>query len=125
MVYVCLFNYNAMQISIRQRLRKDVTFDFNYTLSNSLDDASGLQSAGNFSTASLIFNPLSPEQNYANSDFDVRHIINANWLVGLPFGRGKQFFGDPGSVINGILGGWKLTGVFRWNSGLTGRPSIR
>lgn len=116
-------NYNAMQISIRQRLRKDVTFDFNYTLSHSLDDASGLQSAGNFSTASLIFNPLSPEQNYANSDFDVRHIINANWLVGLPFGRGKQFFGDSGSVVNGILGGWKITGVFRWNSGLpAGRP---
>lgn len=116
-------NYNALQISIRQRLRKDITFDFNYTLSHSLDDASGLQSAGNFSTASLIFNPLSPEQNYANSDFDVRHIINANWLVGLPFGRGKKFFGDSGSIVNGILGGWQLTGVFRWNSGLpAGRP---
>jgi hypothetical protein len=116
-------NYNAMQISIRQRLRKDVTFDFNYTLSHSLDDASGLQSAGNFSTASLIFNPLSPEQNYANSDFDVRHIVNANFLTSLPFGRGKKFFGDSGSVMNGILGGWQLNGIFRWNSGLpAGRP---
>jgi len=30
---------------------------------HSLDDASGLQNVGNFSTASLIFNPLNPELN--------------------------------------------------------------
>ena len=111
-------NYNAAQVSIRQRLKNDITFDFNYTLSHSLDDASGLQNAGNFSTASLIFNPLQPETNYASSDFDVRHVINANWLVGLPFGRGKKLFHDAGSLTNGFLGGWQMTGVFRWNSGL-------
>src|ERR1041385_8122350 len=117
-------NYNSAQLSVRQRLSNDVTFDFNYTLSHSLDDASGLQSAGNFSTASLIFNPLDPLTNYANSDFDIRHNINANWLVGLPFGRGKKFFSDAGKITNGILGGWDITGIFRWNSGLpaTTRP---
>jgi hypothetical protein len=99
-------------------LSNDVTFDFNYTLSHSLDDASGLQNAGNFSTASLIFNPLDPMSNYANSDFDIRHNINANWLVGLPFGHGKKFLRNSGSFVNGILGGWDITGIFRWNSGL-------
>ena len=113
-----LSNYNSAQVSVRQRLSDDVTFDFNYTLSHSLDDASGLQSAGNFSTASLIFNPLDPMSNYANSDFDIRHNINANWLVGLPFGRGKKFLSDAGTITNGILGGWDVTGIFRWNSGL-------
>ncbi|HEY0726371.1 MAG TPA: hypothetical protein VGD41_20820, partial [Pyrinomonadaceae bacterium] len=118
-----LSNYNSAQVSIRQRLSRDVTFDFNYTLAHSLDDASGLQNAGNFSTASLIFNPLTPELNYADSDFDVRHVINANWLVGLPIGRGKKLLGDSGKLTNAILGGWQLTGIFRWNSGLpAGRP---
>ena len=113
-----LSNYNSAQVSIRQRLSRDVTFDFNYTLAHSLDNASGLQNAGNFSTASLIFNPLDPMLNYANSDFDIRHNITANWLVGLPFGRGKKFLTDSGGVTNAILGGWDLTGIFRWNSGL-------
>lgn len=118
-----LSNYNSAQVSIRQRLSRDVTFDFNYTLAHSLDDASGLQNAGNFSTASLIFNPLNPELNYADSDFDVRHVINANWLVGLPIGRGKTLLGDSGKLTNAILGGWQLAGIFRWNSGLpAGRP---
>jgi hypothetical protein len=111
-------NYNSAQISIRQRLTRDVTFDFNYTLAHSLDNASGLQNAGNFSTASLIFNPLSPDQNYASSDFDIRHNITANWLVGLPFGRGKKLLSDAGKFTNAIFGGWDLTGIFRWNSGL-------
>jgi hypothetical protein len=111
-------NYSSAQISVRQRLSRDVTFDFNYTLAHSLDNASGLQNAGNFSTASLIFNPLSPELNYADSDFDIRHNINANWLVSLPFGRGKKLLSDAGKVTNAIFGGWDLTGIFRWNSGL-------
>jgi hypothetical protein len=118
-------NYNSAQVSIHQRLSRDVTFDFNYTLAHSLDDASGLQNAGNFSTASLIFNPLNPELNYANSDFDIRHNINANWLVALPFGRGQKFFSGAGKFANGIFGGWDLAGIFRWNSGLptgTTRP---
>lgn len=116
-------NYNSAQLSVRQRLSNDVVFDFNYTLSHSLDDASGLQNAGNFAAASLIFNPLNPELNYANSDFDIRHNITANWLIGLPVGRGKKLFSDAGRITNGILGGWDLTGIFRWNSGLpAGRP---
>ncbi|HZJ43641.1 MAG TPA: carboxypeptidase-like regulatory domain-containing protein [Pyrinomonadaceae bacterium] len=111
-------NYNSAQVSVRQRLSNDVVFDFNYTLSHSLDDASGLQNAGNFAVASLIFNPLTPESNYSNSDFDIRHNITANWLVSLPVGRGKKFLSGSGKLVNGILGGWDVTGIFRWNSGL-------
>ncbi|CAN5789471.1 hypothetical protein BH18ACI4_BH18ACI4_25970 [soil metagenome] len=114
---VAVSNYNSLQFSVRQRLKRDVTFDFNYTYGHSLDNASGLQSAGNFSTAAFIFNPLDPGGNYGDSDFDARHIINANWLIGLPFGKNKRFLRDAGKVTDAILGGWQLTGIFRWNSG--------
>jgi hypothetical protein len=110
-------NYNSLQVSVRQRLKNDITFDFNYSYGHSLDNASGLQSAGNFSSGAFIFNPLDPDGNYADSDFDVRHIVNANWLVGLPFGRGKALFHDANKIVNGIFGGWQLSGIFRWNSG--------
>jgi Carboxypeptidase regulatory-like domain len=111
-------NYNSFQMSIRQRFHSDLLFDFNYTYGHSLDNGSGLQSVGNFSTQSFIFNALDPDSNYGDSDFDARHIINANWLVGLPAGRGKKFLNTTNSVVNGILGNWQMTGIFRWNSGL-------
>ena len=110
-------NYNALQLSLRQRLREDLTFDFNYTYSHSLDNASGLQNSTSYGTA-FIVNALFPDQNYATSDFDSRHIINANWVVGLPFGRGKKFLSNSNKVADALLGGWQYTGIFRWNSGL-------
>ncbi len=110
-------NYNAAQFSLRQRFGNDLSFDFNYTFSHSLDNASGLQASTAYATA-FIVNALEPDQNYATSDFDAKHIINANWVMGLPFGRGKRFLSGMNSVAEGVLGGWDLTGIFRWNSGL-------
>ncbi len=110
-------NYNSLQLSLRQRLRDDVTFDFNYTYGHSLDNASGLQNSTSYGTA-FIVNALDPNQNYASSDFDARHIINANWVVGLPAGRGKRFLNGANGFVDAVLGGWQTTGIFRWNSGL-------
>jgi hypothetical protein len=110
-------NYNSLQLSLRQRLRDDVSFDVNYTYGHSLDNASGLQNQGSFGQG-FIVNALTPDQNYATSDFDARHIINANWVVGLPFGRGKRFFNNASGFVEQAFGGWQTTGIARWNSGL-------
>ncbi len=115
-------NYHALALSFRQRL-SSLIFDFNYTWSHSLDDASGLQVesgvGGNFqSNGSFILNPIRQRDNYASSDFDVRHNINADLVWQLPFGKGKSFLGNSGKVADAILGGWQLSSIFRWNTGL-------
>ena len=114
---VAMSNYNSLQLSLRQRLTNDVTFDFNYTYGHSLDNASGLQNSTSYGTA-FIVNSLFPNENYASSDFDSRHNINANWIVGLPFGRGKKFLSNSHRVVDAVLGGWQYTGIFRWNTGI-------
>ena len=110
-------NYNSLQLSMRQRLSNDLTFDVNYTYGHSFDTVSGLQNSTSFGTG-FIVNALDPDANYSSSDFDARHIINANWVVGIPFGRGKRFFNDASGIVEQVLGGWQTTGIFRWNSGL-------
>ncbi|MCM3901759.1 MAG: TonB-dependent receptor [Pyrinomonadaceae bacterium] len=110
-------DYHAGTISLRQRLGRSFTADFNYTYSHSRDDASGLQTADQFGGA-FILNPLRQSDNFADSDFDVRHIINANAVWEFPFGRGRRFFSNVSRVTDAFLGGWQLTGIFRWNSGL-------
>jgi len=110
-------NYNSAQLTLTKRLSRSLNFDFNYTLGHSLDNASGLQNAGNYSTAALIFNPFDLDSQYANSDFDVRHIVNSNWIWALPFGHGQEFASHANKMLNGFIGGWQLLGVFRWNSG--------
>src|SRR5262245_534260 len=117
-------DYHAFQTSFRKRFSNDLTFDFNYTLSHSFDIASGLEPDGStIAGAALILNPLDLKVNRANSDFDVRHLINANYIYNLPFGKGQKLLSNLGSVPNLILGGWQTTGIFRWNTGLpAGEP---
>jgi hypothetical protein len=110
-------NYHAGSLTIRERLGRSLTMDFNYTLSHSHDDASGLQTSTSFGGA-FILNPLRQSDSYSDSDFDIRHIINANAVWELPFGRGKQFFGNGSKLTDTLIGGWQLSGIYRWNSGL-------
>jgi Carboxypeptidase regulatory-like domain len=108
-------DYNAGTLTIRQRYHNSLMFDFNYTFSKSLDDASGLQTGSLFGST-FILNPLRPEDNRAVSDFDVRHIINANMQWQLPVGYGRKFLSTSKGFVNALLGGWDLNAIYRWNS---------
>jgi hypothetical protein len=59
-----------------------------------------------------------PEDSRSYSDFDIRHIVNGymNWQF--PMGRGKQLLNQIGPFADAILGGWQLSAIYRWNSGL-------
>jgi hypothetical protein len=109
-------DYHAATVSIRQRL-KTLTWDFNYTFSKSIDDASGLQTSGVYGSA-FITNALRQRDNRAISDFDITHIINMNSIWELPFGRGRMWGSNSNKWVNGALGGWQLSTIFRYNSGL-------
>ncbi|HEX3102638.1 MAG TPA: TonB-dependent receptor, partial [Pyrinomonadaceae bacterium] len=109
-------NYHGATLSIRQRL-STLQWDFNYTFSKSTDSGSGLQTSGVYGAA-FITNALRPNDNYGVSDFDIRHIVNANTLWELPVGRGKMLFGNANKYVNAIIGGWQFNTIFRYNSGL-------
>lgn len=109
-------SYNALTASLRQRL-KSLTLDFNYTYSHSLDDASGLQTAGGFGSA-FIVNPIRQSTWYGNSDFDIRHQINASGVWQMPFGKGRAFLNASNGFVDALVGGWQLSGIYRWNTGL-------
>ena len=109
-------DYHGATVSIRQRL-STLTWDFNYTLSHSIDDASGLQTSGVYGSA-FITNALRQRDNRGSSDFDIRHMINFNSIWDLPFGRGRHFLTDSHGVVNAVLGGWQIASIARWNTGL-------
>ncbi len=119
-------NYHALTVSLRQRL-SSLTMDVNYSYSHSLDDSSGLQSDFGYGSQNnsgpFIENPIRQRNNYGNSDFDIRHLINASAVWQMPFGKGRFFLNSDNRALQAILGGWQLAGIFRWNTGLpTGSP---
>jgi len=73
---------------------------------------------GNTVIGGLIYDLRNPDIGYGPSDFDIRHLINANFIYELPFGRGKSFGGNANSFANALIGGWQFSGIYTYRSGL-------
>jgi hypothetical protein len=128
--YVSLFtqssigtsSYNAGQVTLRHAMSHGLLMDFSYTYSKSLDLGSSAERIGghlsNSFAFSLITNSFNPRQSYGVSDFDVTHLVTADWLYQLPFGRSRTFGAQSNKLLNGVIGGWEFTGLTRWTSGL-------
>ena len=114
--------YHALNLTLRKSLSSGIQFDVNYTFSKSIDVGSNAERVNVFDTvggfSSQVINSWVPNQLRAVSDFDMRHQLNSNWVIDLPFGRGKTFGSGMGRVADAIFGGWGLTGLFHWSSGL-------
>jgi hypothetical protein len=112
-------NYNAMQATLKHRMSHGVQFDLNYTFSKSIDLSSDSERVGTFGGigGNQVVNAWSPYQFRSVSDFDATHQFNANWIVDLPFGRGRAIAHDTNRLVDAIIGGWQLSGLFRLTSG--------
>jgi hypothetical protein len=113
-------NYNALQVTLGKKIGNGVQFDFNYTYSKSIDITSAASRVGYNQgiLGSQIVNAFAPQQARAVSDFDAANQINTNWIAELPFGRGKPYASGAGSALDALIGGWQLSGLARWTSGL-------
>lgn len=113
-------NYNGLQAVYRQRIGEGLEADINYTFSKALDivsQAERLGSSGSINYAQ-IFNTWEPNQIYGDSDQDIRHQINANYIWDIPVGRDGRYLSGIGRRANELIGGWQTTGIIRWTSGL-------
>jgi hypothetical protein len=107
-----LSNYNAGKITLRKRPSHGLQFDLKYTFSKSLDQLGGVQNnAGTYATS------FNPNLQYGPSLFDRTHVFNAIFNYDLPAGKGHKF-SSSNVVLDKIISGWYVSGVFRANSGL-------
>ena len=62
-------------------------------------------------------NTYEPEWNYGPAFFDARHnfVFSANYE--LPFGKGRRWGGDSSTLVDALIGGWRLGGNFQARSG--------
>ena len=110
-------NYHAMQWTARKRFGSGAQFDFNYTWAKSIDLSSGPERSGSFG-GGFVVNSWFPGQRKGVSDYDTTQAWNANFVWELPVGRGKRFAGSSNSVLNQIIGGWQLSGIYRQSTEL-------
>jgi hypothetical protein len=110
--------YHGMLVSLSKNLSQGLQFDFNYTWSHSMDNVSANANyISSSSGANFICDATHPRSCYANSDFDVRHVINSNFIYELPIGHQKLIGSNAPFWLNEAIGGWSISGLPAWRSG--------
>jgi len=92
--------------------------DLSYTWSRQEGDSfSAEQDGGNgYYTGIQDFSNMR-QAAHAVTGYDLAHVVKGFVAYQLPFGRGQRWLAGQNRVVNGILGGWTLTGVVLYNTG--------
>jgi hypothetical protein len=103
--------YNGLQTSVRKRFSNRYSWEVNYTLGKSDATQGGDLSAYYIASFENNQDFWDPEFDRGPSSNDVRHRLNTAFIYELPT------VGGEGSVLNGALGGWQISGIVQARSG--------
>jgi hypothetical protein len=110
-------DYNALQVTYNHRISKGLTAMISYTYSKFLDNVEGNQSwAYNGNSGPANNYNLAAEKSVDGGD--IPQSLVASYVYQLPVGRGKTFGSGMGRAVNAVLGGWELSGIATFKSGI-------
>jgi hypothetical protein len=119
--------YHAGQFRAEKSFSGGLEFLVTYAVSKSIDNASATDDSiswlgGGFNGDTIgVQNPYDLRAERSASTFDIPQVLQFSYVYSLPIGRGKRFGGSMHPVLNGVIGGWQLNGIWRFASG---RPVI-
>jgi hypothetical protein len=119
-----LSNYHSMQIRVEKRYSAGLTFLGSYTWGKALTlspdhlSTSGVGAGFDVGTFREPQNPndLRAERGLAEFDIEHRGVISYVWEI--PFGKSRRFGRGLSTMGDLLLGGWNVTGIHTFQSGL-------
>ncbi|MGI9075563.1 MAG: TonB-dependent receptor domain-containing protein [Bryobacteraceae bacterium] len=108
-------NYNALQVKLQKQFSHGLDFLLTYTWSKALGDSEG---AGGFSDNYNV------RGSYGPMSWDRTHTVTFEHNWDLPFGRNRHWTLGNNLVADAVLGGWRLSGVHTFGSGLPFTPTV-
>ncbi len=116
-------NYNGLQARFEQRSFHGVTMLNAFTWSRVYANVGdSLTSSHGFSGSPQDFYHLDRDYGPAQYDTPILNITTMVW--NLPIGRGKLFFKNAGSLMNNIFGGWQISAINQFHSGVALTPNF-
>jgi hypothetical protein len=111
--------YHSLQAKVEKRFSGGTFLLVSYTFSKLITSGADNVQRGNLigSGASGVISPFEQSRNRALAVDDVTHLVSAALVYDLPFGKGRKYL-DQGGVANAVLGGWQLSSIFRYSTGI-------
>jgi hypothetical protein len=110
-------SYNGLLTTLHKNAGHGLQFDLNYTWSHSIDNVSLVANKAALSGYGFVCDVLRPRECRSNSDFDVTHYFNGNFIYDLPVGRGRSFANSGPHWLDEVIGGWSVSGLPSVHSG--------
>lgn len=107
------YRYNSLQAEVRHRFADGFAFQSNYTFQKILAD---IVDDGQTRVNPFLDN-ANPRLDFGRPDYDRTHTLNTNFILELPFGKGKRFL-NQGGIANAIFGGFQFTSIITLSSGV-------
>lgn len=119
---------HAVYIAANRRFSKGLAFTANYTFGKSIDDASDaspdVRVLTTGTTLGQVYYGAPRSGDRSISLFDIKHNFSATFLWDIPFGRKGMFFKHAPKVVEGLIGGWTLSGKGQLQGGQPFTPFI-
>jgi hypothetical protein len=111
-------NYDALQAQLQKRLSNNIQGQISYTFSRNRDDSTGVfQGIGEGrGSQGGPQNPFDLEAEYGVSSLNVPHLLSADAIIDLPFGKGQRYL-NSGGTADTIVGGWQCNIIVSGRSG--------
>ncbi|MCL5743175.1 MAG: hypothetical protein M1541_04480, partial [Acidobacteria bacterium] len=111
--------YHSLQMKWEKRFSKGLTFLSHYTWAKMLDTISN--GSGNLNwlsttAGSNVQDPFNYKLEKALSANDVAHRFVATGMYQLPLGHARPYLNNLNRVVDGIVGGWEVSGIFTLQS---------
>jgi hypothetical protein len=110
--------YNSLQITLKQRQWKGLSYTLNYTYSRDIGDDGTTRSAFAVPAGASSNGGPIPGNNRADRDLttiDIPQNLNIYGVYDLPVGKGH--WGGDNFFVRSILGGWSTSGIFTYVAG--------
>lgn len=114
--------YNAGKVDLQRRFAQGIQGGLSYTFAKLITDA-GEDIFGDSPLNGVIQNPFDRTSLRSVSPSIPPHSLVFNYIIEIPFGKGRRFL-DRGGWVNRVVGGFQITGIHRYRSGPAVTPFI-
>lgn len=114
--------YQSLQLRLQRPFTKGVSALLNYAYATARTQGyfdNQDEYDGNLTWFDGEFSPPGGTGTNLSYAIDPRHRLAAAVTAEIPVGRGRRFGADMGSLLNAVLGGWQVSGIFTYSSGQT------
>jgi hypothetical protein len=109
--------YNSLQTTVTKRFSSGSVLSANYSWSKFLGNSESNQPQVEIHTQGAIqdYTNLRAEKSYLS--FDVPQRLIVSYILDVPVGHGKRFLSNATGIVQGMVGGWNVTGINSFQSG--------